>query len=257
MLSKVLSYIQSEWIIKFSFFVLLKLSNPRKKYSLKYIEWNGLEIWAFWNPLFVDESRAQVKYVDYLPPDQIKDIIEGVKGENPVHIDYCLKADELTEIPDNSQDFLIANHVFEHLRDPIKTIIEWNRVLKKWGILFLTVPDMRRTFDIFRARTPLEHIVLDYKEPSLDRDFEAYKEFAHVTLGDTKWVLSDADIEAEAKRLIETDYSIHYHVFLEQDVLDIFTWCRENNLTSFELIDVKHTSAWNISDNEFTLILRK
>jgi predicted SAM-dependent methyltransferase len=82
-----------------------------------------------------------------LPPEVLKIINEGIKNESPVKIDYLCKADNLVGIVNLSQDFIIANHVFEHLDNPLKALIEWHRVLKGGGILFLTVPDKRRTFD--------------------------------------------------------------------------------------------------------------
>ena len=158
-------------------------------------------------------------------------------------------ADNLDKIENNSQDFVIANHLFEHLNNPIKTLVEWNRVLKDGWIVYMAIPDKRRTFDINRKRTCIEHIVLDYKDPSIERDWEHYLEFAWIWNKDIK------KNKSEAKRLKKINYSIHYHVFEEEDVSKIIEWCNLNLKLQFETLYVKHTSK-NLWDNEFIFILK-
>jgi len=53
----------------------------------------------------------------------------------------------LTTIPEESQDFLIANHVLEHAPNPIQVLINWTKVLKRNGIFFITVPIGKKCFD--------------------------------------------------------------------------------------------------------------
>lgn len=54
-------------------------------------------------------------------------------------IDIIAEADDLP-LPDNSQDYVLTSHVFEHLPNPIKALNEWQRVLKDGGIVFMIVP---------------------------------------------------------------------------------------------------------------------
>lgn len=42
---------------------------------------------------------------------------------------------------DNEFDFLVAKHNLEHYENPEKTLIEWERVLKKGGKIGVIVPD--------------------------------------------------------------------------------------------------------------------
>ena len=65
--------------------------------------------------------------------------------------------------PDASFDFLLSEHVLEHLPDPIRGLKEWIRVLKPGGKLFLFLPHPERTFDRNRAVTPLEHLIADHE----------------------------------------------------------------------------------------------
>uniref|UniRef100_A0A6M3L170 Putative methyltransferase n=1 Tax=viral metagenome TaxID=1070528 RepID=A0A6M3L170_9ZZZZ len=43
-------------------------------------------------------------------------------------------------LPDNSFDFILARHLFEHLIDPVQALREWTRLLKPYGRLFITCP---------------------------------------------------------------------------------------------------------------------
>lgn len=66
----------------------------------------------------------------------------------PAQIDMCgfyalidVKA-EAHDLPfgDDSQDYIISSHVFEHLPNPITALREWQRVIKDGGYVFMIVP---------------------------------------------------------------------------------------------------------------------
>jgi 3-dehydroquinate dehydratase len=63
------------------------------------------------------------------------------------------------------------------------------------------------------------------------------------------------DIEKEAKRLLTNNDSIHYHVFIEKDIVDIIDWCNKNTKAKFDIVKIKHTTK-NPADNEFIIILK-
>lgn len=48
---------------------------------------------------------------------------------------------ELAELPPNSFDLIIFNHVLEHMGDPLKILKKANKVLKKRGLIFVDVPN--------------------------------------------------------------------------------------------------------------------
>ena len=128
--------------------------------------------------------------------------------------------------------------------------MEFYRVCKNEGIIYLTVPEKTRTGDKFRTRTPLSHMIDDYKSPSSERDLEHFREHIHMSPIDT-----DA-FEKEAKILQKTSESFHYHVFLEEDVIDIINWCNRNIAVHFEIIDHKPLLLNNPADLDFALIIR-
>jgi len=72
---------------------------------------------------------------------------KGETGKNGSEIrqisqaDICTSGDNLYMFADNVLDYVVARHNLEHYTDPIKTLKEWKRVLKKGGILGIVVPD--------------------------------------------------------------------------------------------------------------------
>lgn len=244
-----IEYLKNEGILKLLYAILLKIQNPRGRF-ISYIQWTGIEIWALQNPLPVDTSKAKVKYVDYKTTDELRASYPELNNLDIVHVDYVGNAEDLSSVENQSQDFVILNHVFEHLINPLKALTEWHRVLRTWWIVFLAVPEKTRTFDRDRPRTTLQHLIDDYQHPSAERDYEHFKEFAGISHQDP------TQKEAEAKRLYDTNYSIHYHVFIQEDVVELIKRGNQNNIFSFDIIDQKALSS-NPADNEFILILKK
>ena len=56
---------------------------------------------------------------------------------------------DTNQIPyeNNSFEFVLSEHVLEHIFQPIQALQEWIRVLKKGGKIFLFLPHSDRTFD--------------------------------------------------------------------------------------------------------------
>jgi SAM-dependent methyltransferase len=54
-------------------------------------------------------------------------------------VDIFAEAHDLP-FDDNAQDYVISSHVFEHLPDPYGALLEWVRVVKNGGYIFMIVP---------------------------------------------------------------------------------------------------------------------
>jgi SAM-dependent methyltransferase len=133
-----------------------------------FIKGSGIEIGSLNSPLDVP-AGVKVTYVDRASADVLR-------SRYPQHADEILpigivsEVETLTGIADESQDFVIANHVLEHSEDPIAAFKSIFRVLKPGGIFFLALPDKRFTFDRDRGLTPFEHLVRDHSEgPEVSR----------------------------------------------------------------------------------------
>jgi len=193
-----------------------------RRHFSKQLSGRGLEIGPLHRPM-VKHSGMKVEYIDRYSVKDLREHYPELRDLPLVEADILGDAQTLDNIEDNSYDFLISAHVIEHMRDPIGAVQQWCRVVKPGGKLYLIVPDKRMIFDRNRVRTTLEHLILDYRNPNLERDYEHfldYARFVHEKEG--------ASALKEAERLIEMDYSIHFHVFIPSDVKRLLGWVAEN-----------------------------
>jgi SAM-dependent methyltransferase len=84
-------------------------------------------------------------------------------GEPPLPVDIWAEGDDLP-LESNSQDFVLASHVMEHMPNPIKALLEWHRVVRPEGVLFLVIPQPTACpGDVGRPLTTLEHCLEDFR----------------------------------------------------------------------------------------------
>ncbi len=198
-----------------------EMKNWRKYFSNK-LSGKGLEIGPLHRPMCKHDSM-QVDYIDRYTVKELRAEYPELKELDLIEPDIIGDAEDLSVIKDQAYDFLISAHVIEHMKNPLQALKNWMRIIKPGGLIYLIAPDKRAIFDHPRSRTQLAHMILDYKEPSKLRDYEHYLDYAaHVH--DKR---GESTIE-EANRLIETDYSIHYHVFTPADMLELLNWFSEN-----------------------------
>lgn len=80
----------------------------------------------------------------------------------------CLPVDVVAEgdklpFPNDTWDYVINSHVIEHLPDTIGALIEWARVVKPGGLLYLVIPIRDENPDDARhPYTTLEHFAADF-----------------------------------------------------------------------------------------------
>jgi len=68
---------------------------------------------------------------------------------------------------DNSVDFVIASHVWEHFANPVKALFEWASVARKY--IFLIIPHAERTGETAPTATPTTLIeAYDQNIPNLE-----------------------------------------------------------------------------------------
>jgi GT2 family glycosyltransferase/glycosyltransferase involved in cell wall biosynthesis len=190
----------------------------REDLAAGFLSGNGLEIGALQKPLQVP-AKVKVKYVDRLSKDKLYEHYPELRQFDLVDVDYIDDGERLMTFADNSQDFIIANHFFEHCEDPLGTLKNFARVVKPGGVIFMAVPDQRFTFDKNRQITTLEHVVCDYTEgPEWSRNthFWEWVQLVEPNLGRTYSNLSQQ--EARVAELMAQGYSIHFHCWRSDDL---------------------------------------
>ena len=76
--------------------------------------------------------------------------IDGIPAQ---HIHYVRRINKLSPFRDSSVDLIYACHCLEHFshKQILKVLKEWHRVLKKGGVLRVSVPDFDSMVDLYLA----------------------------------------------------------------------------------------------------------
>lgn len=180
----------------------------RRELSSKYLAGQGIEIGALHHPLEVNE-KISVRYVDRLNSEELRLHYPELKEFSLVPVDVIDDGEKLSRIEDESLDFIIANHMLEHCEDPLGTVRNHLRKIRSGGILYYAIPDQRYGFDLNRPLTSFMHLVQDDRQGPASSRQDHFHEWARLVGKKT----SPRDAYEEAKRLMELDYSIHFHVW--------------------------------------------
>jgi SAM-dependent methyltransferase len=222
--------------------------------SLQYLTGAGIEIGALHAPLSVDNKKAKVLYVDRMSQEGLYRQYPEFDKADIVDPDIIDNGDELATIPDDAYDFCISNHVLEHLEDPIKALSNWMRILKPKGLLYMAIPLPYNIVDKHRQPTAISHIIDDYG--LVARDKEAYAKKRHNHFLDfarsTNFSEStnEAFISSKTSELMSMNYSIHFHVFSEETLLQMIDFIsKKNPLKILEFV--------NNEPEEFIVIIEK
>lgn len=200
----------------------------RERVARKYIRGSGIEVGGLHAPLRV-RSGVSVKYADMAP---MKDLTaqHGNLGEL-VTPDILTDLDSLSGVDDSSQDFVIANHVLEHVENPIRALHAIDRVLRHSGIAFIALADKRYTFDKYRKITSLAHIVRDYEEgPDWSlRD--------HCIDWQTNVENSvEPELSRRVAEMVENRENIHFHVWDYESMKHLFAHITALPTNSLEVL---------------------
>lgn len=191
--------------------VIALASTPRGRAAL-HLRGTGLEIGALHNPLQVLPGVV-VRYADLRSrEDNIRHYAGKRDPEKIVETHYVCDGEKLEPVPDESQDFVIANHMLEHCKNPIGTIRHFLRVVRPGGHLYVTLPDKRYTFDWRRPVTTWDHILNDFRQNTEVEPIETYQEWQR-----------DVNPNAIAENKHRNQANIHFHAWTHQAMVEMFT----------------------------------
>jgi SAM-dependent methyltransferase len=198
-----------------------------REIAASQLQGSGIEFGAGTYP-FCIPLHCEVRFADFLDADDLKQHAYEAQSTDFVPLSYVTSLEEMEGIPDDSLDFVVACHVIEHLRNPLRALERVYAKLRAGGRLVLVVPDKRLTFDKDRDLTSLEHLTLDYRHPSAERDRPHYLEFFSKV-----YSVPEQSLEQHVQEAIVSRRDIHFH-----------TWTYE----SFqEMIEhwLKHITPWS------------
>tara|TARA_B110000263_G_C15213232_1_gene466273 strand:- start:63 stop:836 length:774 start_codon:yes stop_codon:yes gene_type:complete len=149
-----------------------------RKIAYKRLSGRGLEIGAMHHPAKLDSS-CKVEYCDVISAaDAVKHFPEVGKVKF-VEVDHLINLDTqcLSSFRDSTYDFVIMNHVIEHIANPIRVIEDTFRILCPSGKLVLGVPDKRFNYDSARDLTSFNHFWREYQDQVTAVEDDHYLDF--------------------------------------------------------------------------------
>lgn len=228
------------------------VAHNRLVLSARYIRGIGIEVGGLGRPLKVS-SDVTVHYTDRFSSEDLKKQYPTMDKKIIKEPDIVTNGETLEGVADESQDFVIANHVIEHFQNPLAFLKSAHRVLKHDGILFMAFPNKERTFDSDRPVTTFEHLIKDYTEGpewSKQGHYEEFVEFAKLDIGKQSWT-TEEEKKAQVQDLIDLDYSIHFHVWDIKAMFEVIMRAQDELDMNFEI------ECFLSSADEGIFILRK
>lgn len=133
----------------------------------------ALEIGAFDNPTLRVTDGFQVRYADYFSSDELR----RKYADNPrrdlsriVEVDYVVNGPRLSRFILERIGLVVANHVIEHVSDPIGWLVDMASFCSDDASIFMAVPDQRFTFDYFKQPTDVGCLVRAHEEGKVQPD---------------------------------------------------------------------------------------
>lgn len=167
---------------------------------------NGLEI----GPAAHNPFGLKTRNVELMESrDFYASVQENFMGVTPPKVDIWASADSIP-VPDQSEDFILSSHVVEHLPNVIAAFVEWDRIVKSGGYVFMIVPlPWALPADKDRELTSFEHFLGDYRQ--------------RLTL------------EIHPVEGVPGGKMGHYHTFTADSLLQVVKWMGQYKLCDWEL----------------------
>lgn len=220
----------------------------------------GLEIGAFARPT-VSPAQAPMAFLDFFTTEELRAqaTANGGDPEAVVPVEFVVRGEDYRDVVNRQFDFLIANHVFEHIVNPIAWLQMLGDLLKPEGHLLLTIPARTiRCFDRFRDPTSFAHIMWDYIS---DLTHEQ-KAWVHAVETNLYYDRAAANLTITPEQLFNVENikkakhhpGVHCHVFLPETFLDkIMRPLLKTRVIDYSLAAFERGDQWG----EFCVVLRK
>ena len=231
------------------------MNTAKRRRAARWLRGSGIEIGALDTPLAVPPG-VNVRYVDRVPTETLHEQYKELPDAVFVPVSIVGDAQDLSALDDESVDFVIANHLLEHLENPIGGLREMLRVVRTGGILYLALPDPRVTFDVDRELTPVDHVVDEFRNGTAHTREAHFTEWVENAEKHVAW-MQTAGVKTGPERvreLLDLDYSIHFHVWRPDTFLEfIVTATREAGL-EMELVEFIPRQG---GDDEYIFVFHK
>ncbi|MEA3540747.1 MAG: methyltransferase domain-containing protein [Pseudomonadota bacterium] len=202
---------------------VIEIEAVRRTLSSVWIKGSGIEVGAGSRPFFLP-AGATCYYGDIRDKAALDHYFNGLD----VAVNGYIDAQTMAGIKDASLDFVISAHVIEHLFNPVGSIKNAIRVLRKSGIFLLVVPEKSKTWDRDRPVTTIQHMIADAADGGATTKLQAYLEhveYVHPVM--TGQHIPTAEVQEAARRIMDAQMDIHVHSWTHREFRQLLDYCAE------------------------------
>ena len=150
--------------------------------AYRLLSGRGLEVGALHCPAKLPEY-CSVEYCDAHSKADSAKLFPEIEYGLLVEVDYLVNLDEdrLANRVKPLYDFVIMNHVIEHVANPLSVLEQLFTVVRPGGYVLVSAPDKWYTFDKPRQLTTFHHLYDEYQKGVTAVDDEHYLDFIRHT----------------------------------------------------------------------------
>lgn len=238
--------------------VAAEQSEPMASHSdrnefLYYLAGSGLEFGPGTEPVPRTPFMTRVEYCDAHDRQSFLELFPECRDQierfpETIHYRFHFDTEPFDQhFGNRTFDFVIFNHVLEHLVNPLRALVQLNRIVRPDGILFLTLPDPRDFWDRSRPRTSLADVIRRYETDQQSLTPEQVHE--HI------WHVDGVNLALDSEEFqtlfdLHRRRSIHVNIWHPEDALKVLEYANGYLGTTWELVDGR------CYENQFTFILR-
>ncbi len=193
--------------------------HKHRKQAYQLLSGRGLEIGALHFPANLP-ATCKIEYCDANSKQDSEKLFPELDSNLLVDVDYIVNLDEERLFPKVKPpyDFVIMNHVIEHVANPLSVLEQLFEVLGPGGLLIIAAPDKEFTFDKPRQLTSFSHLLDEYKRGVSFVEDDHYLDFIRHTAPEI-FNSGDADMLAATLKSVR-DRREHAHVWSSESFLD-------------------------------------
>ncbi|MCK1536894.1 MULTISPECIES: methyltransferase domain-containing protein [unclassified Bradyrhizobium] len=193
----------------------------------------GAEIGPLNDPLLF-KPETNVLYVDHLDTAGLR---EKYKFLNDIHeVDRPMINNSLADTlaGDAPLDYVVASQVMEHVPNPIRWMLEISAVLRDGGLLSISLPDRRMTFDLYRHESRASDMITAFFQNHTVPDVRAvYDHHSEASAVNMHWALPNESVYphevvnakgALSPRIVASDHMEMTRRAQSGEYLDVHCW---------------------------------
>lgn len=254
----------------------IPVRHQRQRFLAEHFELQPLsvlEIGAMDAPTWLGDPRPRrLRYLDWFSGGELAAMHRGNPNRQPerqVRVDYVVKEKHFASHVSERFDLVVANHVLEHIADPITWLAEVAAVTEPGGHLCMAVPDRHYTFDYLRPESTVVELLRAHEEDLSRPDYWQYLESLYLyrplkapdcwpgpppaeQLSAARFDLATA--MQRARRANEEYVDCHCFVFSEQSFEPLVSELHEAGLIPWRVAAVRGVLELG---NEFMVLLQR